>query len=93
MQFTFRPTNPPRVVMCDPDVHLLDSHDELHILAPTSARSWNNKRPYVELYDHSGDDMGRWTYERFENVNVAAQFPDVVANLSQQLRNFVDQFH
>ena len=22
----------------------------------------------AELYDHKGDDMYRWTYERFENV-------------------------
>lgn len=45
-------------------------------------------RPFVELYDHQGDDMGRWTYERFENVNVAHQNPDVVEQLSQVLQNY-----
>lgn len=41
----------------------------------------------VELYDHRGDDGT--DFDAVENVNVAAQNPDVVAALSGQLHALV----
>lgn len=49
---------------------------------------WEHKPLFNELYSHAGNDNGRWTYERFENQNVAAIFPEVAGNLSAQLRAF-----
>lgn len=44
-----------------------------------------------ELYDHKGDapEDSKNSFELFENRNVADENPDVVAELSKQLRDFV----
>jgi len=45
----------------------------------------------IELYDHNHDayENSKNSYEQFENVNVADNNPDVVADLSKQLHDFV----
>ena len=46
----------------------------------------------VELYDHTADppESAKDSFERFENLNVAAAQPATAAKLSKQLRAFFD---
>lgn len=58
-------------------------------LPPFTIRAHNTRlaNAGVELYDHRGDDGT--DFDAVENVNVAAQNPDIVAALSGQLHALV----